>query len=201
MSKTTETLATLLNRLNTPITEENETDLETTAIALGQLGEEALPAISNLMASTNADHRFLAVRSLWANNTPTAHEYLIALLADTDDMISSVAALALGELKVESAIPNLMQLIHIDSQVGNHAADALAKIGQAAAPHLITALSDERNWVRVRAAKALIPIESKEAIRSLIHCLDYDDSYLVRHYADIALKRMGVGEMIYFVSQ
>lgn len=201
MSKITDTLATLLAVLNKPITEENEAELEATAIALGELGEEALPAISNLMASTNVDYRFWAVRSLWANNTPTACAYLMGLLSDEDEMISSAAALALGELKAENAIPNLMQLLHTNSQAANHAADALTKIGQAAALHLITALSDERNWVRVRAAKALIPIESKEAIRPLIHCLDYDESYLVRHYADIALKRMGVGEMVYFVSQ
>jgi HEAT repeat protein len=62
---------------------------------------------------------------------------------------------------------------------------------------LIEALKHKQTWVRVRAAKALVPVESRSAIGPLFHALD-DDSYLVRHYAEIALVRMGVGQMVYF---
>jgi HEAT repeat protein len=191
-------IAELLDRLNEPITEENEAAGEAAAIALGELGDEALPAISSLMAAADVDRRFWAVRSLWANGSSTAQEYLIGLLTDPEEIIRSTAALALGELKVEAAVPPLAKLMTTDkSPAGNHAADALSKIDSPAAAALISALEDERSWVRLRAAKALVSVESKEAIRPLIHCLDHDQSHLVRHYADEALKRRGVGQLVY----
>jgi HEAT repeat protein len=115
-------------------------------------------------------------------------------------MVRSGAALALGELKAAAAVPDLMRLLREDAAApGDHATDALGKIGQPAARALIEALKSPYSLVRLRAAKALTPIESHAAIPALIHCFDHDPSYLVRHFADIALKRMGVGEMIYFL--
>jgi HEAT repeat protein len=58
-------------------------------------------------------------------------------------------------------------------------------------------VQNKRAWVRARAAKALIPIESRQAIRVLFEALE-DESYLVRYYAEMALERMGVGQMVYF---
>jgi len=192
-------LSRLLARLHEPVTDANEAAAEEAAIALGQLGAEALPAIGDLIASPDVDRRFWGVRALWANGSPAAQEALIACLSDADELIRSVAALELGELWAEGAIGALSRLLREDASVaGQHAADALAKIGLPAADALIAALNDARAWVRLRAARALVPIESKAAIRPLIHLLDNDESYLVRHYADEALKRMGVGQMIYF---
>ncbi|MFQ5578358.1 MAG: HEAT repeat domain-containing protein [Anaerolineae bacterium] len=192
-------IAELLDFLNRPISNSNEADGEAAAVALGNLGDTGLPAISTLLASRNVDRRFWAVRSLWANGSPAAQEYLVGLLADSDELIRSAAALALGEMKAETAIPALAHIVTTDpTPVGRHAADALAKIGPPAAKTLIAALEHPESRVRVRAARALVPIESKAAIKPLIHCLDHDDSYLVRHYADEALKRMGVGQLVYF---
>ena len=70
-------------------------------------------------------------------------------------------------------------------------------MGQAAAPFLIKAMAAEEAWVRVRAARALVPVESKKAIPVLFQALE-DESYSVRHYAGEALARMGVGQMVYF---
>lgn len=195
-------IAFLVKQLSQPVTEGNEADFEAAAIALGGQGEMAMPAIRTLAASEGEDIRFWAVRSLWANGGEAAQNLLLDLLADEAEMIRSGAALALGELKAEAATPALVRLMREDpSASGDHAADALGKIGEPAAPALIVALKDERSRVRLRATKALIPVESHAAIRDLIHCLDYDPSYLVRHYADMALKRMGVGEMVYFQSR
>lgn len=190
----------LMRILMQPITTENEAAGEAAAIALGrQNTPDAAAAIDTLAASDEADQRFWAVRSLWANGGPPARQQLIALLADTDDTVRSVAALALGELRAETAIDALARLMTTEeSAMGEHAADALAKIGQAATARLIEALHHPKAWARVRAAKALVPIESKTAIKDLIDRLDNDESYLVRHYADAALKKMGVGQMIYF---
>jgi HEAT repeat protein len=48
---------------------------------------------------------------------------------------------------------------------------------------------------RIRAAKALVPIESHEAIPALVHALD-DENAIVTHYAEDALERMGVGMVL-----
>jgi HEAT repeat protein len=101
-------------------------------------------------------------------------------------------------LKAAPAVEVLAQLVVTDpAPSGAHAADALAKIGSPATAALITALQNKHPWGRVRAAKALISVESKQAIPALFQALD-DESYLVRHHAEVALARMGVGQMVYF---
>lgn len=171
---------------------------EAAAITLGQQGPTGLSTLTEMLGADEADLRFWAVRGLWANGSPEAVALLIQTLPDKEAMVCSGAALALGELKAEVAVEALAQLLASDAtESGNHAADALAKIGQPAAQVLIAALQDERPWVRVRAAKALIPVESKEAIPALFQALE-DESYMVRHQAEEALARMGVGQMVYF---
>jgi HEAT repeat protein len=171
---------------------------EAEAIALGQQGEAGLQSLKQLLATDNADLRFWAVRGLWTNGRSDALTLLIQTLDDEEEMVRSGAALALGELKAETAVNGLAHLLTTDRSVaGNHAGDALAKIGQPAAPILIKAMKHEQARVRRRAAKALIPIESKKAIPVLFEALE-DESYMVRHYAEIALARMGVGQMVYF---
>jgi len=193
-------LATLIERVTAPVTPENEADHEAAAITLGEQGAAALPAIQRLLQAADTDVRFWAVRSLWANGSTAAQETLIAdLLSDQEEMVRSGAAFALGELQSEISISALIRLLMEDPGApGDYAAHALSKIGQPAAEPLIDALKDKRTLVRIRAAKALTPIKSHAAIRQLIHCFDHDPSYLVRHHADEALKRMGVGEMVYF---
>ncbi|MBI1879744.1 MAG: HEAT repeat domain-containing protein [Chloroflexi bacterium] len=171
---------------------------EAAAIALGQQAVEGLATLAELLAAVEADARFWAVRGLWANGTSEAVVLLIKTLSDQEEMVRCGAALALGELKAEAAVKALARLCTTNpAESGNHAADALAKIGQAAAPALIEAMQNEHPWVRVRAARALISVKSKQAIPALFQALD-DDSYIVRHHAEEALARMGVGQMVYF---
>jgi len=191
------TVQTLLRQLNNPDTPDETA--EQAAIALGEAGDAGWTAIETLVGATDPDRRFWAVRALWANGSEAAVSRLIALLADPDEMVRSAAALALGEMRAESAIPALLNAVAADeTAAGNHAADALAKIGAPAAEGLIALLAHPQKRARLRAAKALVPIESHAAIRALIDRLDNDESYLVRHYADAALKKMGVGQMVYF---
>ncbi len=176
----------------------DDTACEVKAIALGQQGQAALPIMTDLLQADEPDVRFWVVRALWANSSPQAIMLLKNALNDQEEMIRSGAALALGELKAEAAVEALASLMTNDPGLaGNHAADALCKIGQASAPVLIEALKHQEAWARVRAAKALIPIESHEAIGPLFYALE-DESYMVNHYAQEALARMGVGEMVYF---
>jgi HEAT repeat protein len=135
---------------------------------------------------------------LWANGSAEAIALLIDRLQDQEEMVRSGAAFALGELKAGAAIAPLLQLLINDSSdSNNHAVDALIKIGQPAAQGLIEALQHKDASVRVRAARALVPIKSRDAIGPLFYAME-DESYMVRHYAEIALERMGVGQMVYF---
>lgn len=187
----------LLKQLQNP--EIDDTAAEQAAIALGELGDTGWAAIESLARAADPDRRFWAVRALWANGSDTAISELLALLNDPNEMVRSAAALALGEMRAETAIADLLTLLETDeTSAGNHAADALAKIGTPAAEGLIALLAHPQKLVRLRAAKALVPIKSHDAIRPLIDLLDNDPSYLVRHYADVALKKMGVGQMVYF---
>jgi HEAT repeat protein len=176
----------------------DEAACDAEAVALGQKGQAGLPDLIALLAAAEADPRFWAVRGLWVNGSPEAVKILIEALGDESEMVRSGAAYALGTLKAAAAVEALAHLLTNDpSDSGNHAADALAKIGQPAAPALIKALQHEQAWGRVRAAKALVSVESRSAITALFHALE-DESYLVRHYAEEALARMGVGQMVYF---
>ena len=188
-------LEELIERLNTC---EDDGDCEAAAIALGKMGEVALPHLKAILAQGDADARFWAVRALGAMGTPAAVELLIALLDDADEMVRSGAAWVLGDLQAREAIPSLARLLREEvNSVGQHAADALSKIGEPAVNALVEALSDHRTQARVRAARALVPIESQEAIPALFRALE-DESYVVRYYAEEALTRMGVGQIIYF---
>jgi HEAT repeat protein len=114
-------------------------------------------------------------------------------------MVRSGAALALGELKAEIGVERLARLLREEEGcAGDHAADALSKIGEPAVSLLVGALGDARSRVRVRAARALVPIQSPDAIPALFQALD-DASYVVRHYAEEALARVGAGQMVYLI--
>jgi HEAT repeat protein len=186
----------LLNRLNGS----EDGDCEAAAVTLGEMGEAALPHLTLVLANGDIDTRFWAVRALWAMGTPAAIEALMGALNDPHEMVRSGAALALGELKAEVAIEKLAWLLREEAgSTGDHAADALSKIGKPGASVLIDALGAARPWVRIRAARALVPVKSPGAIPALFQALD-DNSYVVRHYAEEALTRMGIGQMVYFIA-
>ena len=62
---------------------------------------------------------------------------------------------------------------------------------------MIAALGDKTPAVRAQAARALVRIESQQAIPALIRALD-DPEPTVEHYAWEALQRMGVGVTVLF---
>lgn len=186
------------NKLFDRFKSKDDSACEAEAIALGQQGETGLQNLKQLLTTDDTDLRFWAVRGLWANGSPEAVVLLIETLDDKEEMVRSGAALALGELKAEASVDALARLLAGDTATaGDHAADALAKIGSQSASVLIEAMSHQDAQIRRRAAKALIPVESREAIRVLFEALE-DESYMVRHYAELALARMGVGQMVYF---
>jgi HEAT repeat protein len=189
-------LSALINTLQDAASDERR---EQAALALGALGDAALPPLRNLLRAPDAEHRWWAVRALAALGSPPAVSLLIQALADPDPDARVCAALGLGELKAAEAIAPLCNLLADDSAyVGRIVGNALIQIGPPAIPALIQTLGGSPSpAARAGAARALVPLESHDAIPALFAALD-DDSALATHYAERALERMGVG-MVYFM--
>ena len=170
---------------------------EQAALALGRIGDAALPALRDMLADPDPDPRWWATRALAAVGTPAAGQVLIDTLADPDRDVRACVAYGLGEIGAEEAIPGLVHLLADDSPlVCRVAADSLARIGAPAVPALIDALQSEMVLTRAGAARALSFIQPQEAIPALFAALD-DPSAIVTHYAEEALERMGVGLVLF----
>jgi HEAT repeat protein len=205
---TTKSVDSLLNLLLDETADDERR--EEAAIALGALGEQALPSLRQLLQAPHSEHRWWAVRALaaWppqpAESPPpatsgpsTAVSLLIERLEDPVSDVRACAALALGALGApEAAVPLTHLLGEKSAFVQRIAGNALIQIGAPAVPALIETLNSPSPAARAGAARALIPLESHAAIPALFAALD-DDSAFVTHYAEEALARMGVG-MVYF---
>jgi Uri superfamily endonuclease/HEAT repeat protein len=170
-----------------------------------------LPALHALLADADADRRWWAVRTLALIGGDESDALLISHLTDSDNATQCAAALGLGQLRATRAIPGLVARLADDSGwVRDAAGDALAMIGEPALPALTQALTDVRDGVRVRAARALRKIslgalagrQSADfepqfwpAIAALFTALN-DPNRLVRHNAYEALDRLGLLETI-----
>ena len=162
-------------------------------------GEQAVPALAGRLLETNADGRWWIARTLATLPSPQSAVTLIELLNDPDSDVRACAALALGELHAmagaEAADALAAHLADASAHVAEVCTVALARIGAGAVPTLLRALQNGVPVERIRAAKALVSIESHEAIPALIHALDDEDA-IVTHYAQDALERMGVGMVL-----
>ncbi len=114
------------------------------------------------------------------------------LLEQLNDAIPSViasAALSLGEMQVEAAIPGLIHALgNEDATVRKNAAEALAKIGKPGLDAVKAALKDKHWLVRHSALAAIIELipMNFELVPSLLNNalpLLKDDSWLVRAQA------------------
>jgi Uri superfamily endonuclease len=170
-----------------------------------------LPALRPLLADTDPDRRWWAVRTLAVVGGSEAGNLLLGRLRDPDETTRCAAALGLGQLKYTDAIPALMaNLADASGWARDVAADALAMIGEPALPALVEALRDGRGGTRVRAAGAArkivvaalagLPSSAFEpqfwpAIGALFAALN-DPNRLVRHNAYEALDRLGLLETV-----
>jgi len=171
---------------------------EAAALALGRLGDAALPAARDLLSRPNVDARWWATRALGEIGSAAAISLLIEQCADPDPDVRACAIYALGlsgERAVDAAPTLVQRLADSSMHVGRLAADALARIGSVATPALITLLKEGTPPVRGRAARALAQIADPKSIPALIAALD-DESPIVEYYADIALQKLGVGTIL-----
>lgn len=165
--------------------------------ALGALGEASVPPLLALLGDGDADVRCWVIWTLAQTGSRQAVQPLMAALDDADCDVRIGAALALGELGAAEAAPALVaQLASWNGLLSRCAAAALEKIGREAVPALIEALAHPKSQVRMWAARALGRIGSAAAVESLCQVYLYDQSYLAQHYAEEALREMGVLEMV-----
>jgi HEAT repeat protein len=135
-------------------------------------------------------NRILADISL-TDFTDTLAQPFIEALKDEDERVRRRAAEALGKMKAEAAVPQLMEALRDEASfVRRSAVYALGAMKtEAASPSLVEALKDEDERVRRRAAEALGKMKAEAAVPQLMEALRDKDSD-VRRSAAQALGAM-----------
>ncbi|MEZ4767072.1 MAG: HEAT repeat domain-containing protein [Caldilineales bacterium] len=166
--------------------------------ALYHNGDGSLDRLVAMAGSGDDDVRWWAVRALASaaeenqRQRAFAMPVLMQALSDGDDSVRCLAALSLGQLHATSAVPALVLLLADPSGwVRGAAADGLAMMGEAAVPALGSALHDDQEGVRVRAAYALHKIRSMSSARWLFPALN-DPNPIVHTYVYETLDDLGL---------
>jgi HEAT repeat protein len=166
---------------------------EAAAQQLASRGASALPALEQLLGSTDADARWWALRTLAEIDDSRVPLLLQSSLHDPNPAVRQCAALALRQHPYPQAIPDLVECLGVSDRLLAHlAADALIAAGPEAVPALLEVMQNGSQAARLKAVRALALIEDQRAIPVLFRALD-DQSALVSHWADEGLQRMGVG--------
>ena len=184
-----------LDELLADLTSGDETRAEGAVPELVDLGEDAFPALRDMLKSDNSDHRWWALRTL-AQSPQAPAEWLLPLLNDPNAEVRQAAALGLCSHPDEMAIrPLVRALSDADSMVSGLACNALAVIGKPAVPFLIEISKDAPQTARINAMRALAEIVDFNATPALMAALE-DDSVMMQHWAEEGLERLGLN-MIY----
>jgi serine/threonine-protein kinase len=172
------------------------------AEALGNLGQEAEPAVAPLTAALrdrSADVRWRSAEALGKIGLPAAAAVpaVAALLRDSDDLVRGEAAKALGRFgpAAEPAVQALAEgLRHPEVAFRREVAKALARVGPGArdaVTALAAALADKDKFVRMESARALgnIGPPARSAVTALTAAAR-DSEILVARQAQDALKKV-----------
>lgn len=185
-----------LDALLADLTSGDEMRAEAAVPGLVELGEDAFPALRDLLHSSDADYRWWALRTL-AQSTHARTEWLLPLLNDPVPEVRQAAALGLCSHPDETATSPLVQaLSDADSMVSSLACNALVAIGKPAVPFLMEMSAGAPQMARINAIRALAEIGDHRAIPALMAVLE-DDSVMIRHWAEDGLERLGLN-MVYF---
>ncbi|MBN1453807.1 MAG: HEAT repeat domain-containing protein [Anaerolineales bacterium] len=184
-----------LDALLADLTSGDETRAEGAVPGLVELGEDAFPALRDLLSSTDADQRWWALRTL-AQSPQARTEWLLPLLNDSVPEVRQAAALGFCSHPDETAISSLVRaLSDADSLVSSLACNALVEIGKPAVPFLLEMPKDTPQMARINAIRALAEIADHSAIPALMAALE-DDSIMIQHWAEEGLERLGL-DMVY----
>jgi HEAT repeat protein len=185
----------LLDELLADLTSGDETHAENAVPGLVELGEEAFPALRDLLNSADADQRWWALRTL-AQSPQSRTEWLLPSLNDSAPEVRQAAALGLCSHPDETGIRPLIRVLSDgDSMVSDLARNALVAIGEPAVPALIDVLKEASQRARINALRALAEIVDYSTIPTLMAALE-EDSAMMQHWAEEGLERLGLN-MVY----
>lgn len=173
----------------------DESRAEGAAYGLAQSGESVFPALESLLQSSEADHRWWAVRTLAQMSAPRL-EWLIQSLGDPSAEVRAAAALALSAHPAEEAGPALIQALNDDdNMVGMLAANALIAIGKSVVPTLLDAFPNVSQRARIQIMRTLAELRDHRAIRLMMSAMG-EDSAMLNYWAKECLERLGLN-MVY----
>ncbi len=185
----------LLDELLADLTSGDETRAEHAVPGLVGLGEQAFPALRDLLNAKDADQRWWALRTL-AQSPQSRAEWLLPLLDDSAPEVRQAAALGLCSHPDETAVRPLIQALNDgDSMVSDLARNALVVIGKPAVPSLLEVPKDAPQRARINALRALAEIVDYSTIPTLMAALE-EDSVMMQHWAEEGLERLGLN-MVY----
>lgn len=181
----------LLDELNSG--DDNRAELAVAGFAINDL--DVLPAIQEMLNSTDEDSRWWAVRCLAQMQSPPI-SLLIGSLDDVSQEVRQCAALAIRHHPDTSAIPKLLDLLaESDSITTNLAATALIEIGKDAIPDLLECLPKLKDTGRIEAYRAMAIIADQRTIPMLMSAFE-EDSIVINYWAEEGLNRLGLN-MVY----
>ncbi len=169
------------------------------------LGDSVFPALTGVLKSADADHRWWAL-SVLAQIEGADINWMLAALNDESVEVRQCAALGLSIHPDEKSVSALIEgLYDPDSMVSTLSSNALAKIGEVAVLPLLAMLEEneagkkilQRKGARLGAMRALATIADPRAIPAMMTALEEDDSVFMKHWAETGLKELGQ-EMVYF---
>jgi HEAT repeat protein len=185
----------LLDNLNEDLISGDEIRAENAASRLAALGSSAFPALEALLKSSNADHRWWAVRTL-AQMSDTDTDSFIDALEDVSSEVRQAAALALAAHPAEKAAPVLVRALNDnDALVQTLAANALSAIGKPVVPILIDEFPRASASVKIHLMRVLADVRDPRAIPLMMKAMD-DGSAILNHWCEVGLQQLGL-DMVY----
>ena len=185
----------VLDELLADLTSGDETRAENAVPKLVELGQDAFPALRDLLNSPDPDQRWWALRTL-AQSPHARTGWLLPFLSDPALEVRQAAALGLCGHPDETAVRPLVQaLSDADALVSDLARNALVVIGKPAVPSLLEFPKDAPRRARINALRALSEIGDYAAIPTLMAALE-EDSAMLHHWAEEGLERLGLN-MVY----
>jgi HEAT repeat protein len=173
----------------------DEMRAESAASQLAQLGGSAIPALNALLQSSEADHRWWAVRTL-AQMSNVDVDCFIEALKDISSEVRQAAALALAAHPTEKAAPLLVRALNDnDAMLQTLAANALSAIGKSAVPILLDEFPQASSSVKIQMMRVLAEVRDPRAIPVMMKAMD-DDSAILHHWCEIGLEQLGL-DMVY----
>lgn len=188
-----------LDDLLAQLTGGDESLAEAASTELARCGESVFPALEALLESSDADHRWWAVRTLAQMDSPRV-ECFARALDDESPEVREGAALALAAHPAEEAAPVLVKaLSDEDSIVASLAVNALAAIGKSTVPILLDSFQAASPRARIQMMRAFAEIRDPRAIPIMLKATEAD-SALLNYWAQEGLERLGLN-MVYIKPQ